>query len=342
MKANYNFQLTASKTTYEMSVSDRYHAVVLAAAPNAGKSTMVIDIINRFAAEFASYKIIVLTHNQKLLTNQMIETFEEGFVVPEFTYGTFDDDTQVQVGIPSSRSKITACDVLIVDEAHQYYDAAMVQEIIAKFKPKHQILMTGTPGCFNAVNQSKGYNYYGIYYISGQELAEKDVYSDVVVDVVESNDGVVANYNAAMKRLKTDARFSDSKLMIACKTTADAYELGIYLRANGRKIAISTGENDSSNIQVDRFKKGEADALIVVNKGILGFSDNMITALIDLKSSKDIDARFQLFARIFRKHPMGVKKFYISAASAKNMNKEIQVIRDAVALMDRKTFIQYT
>jgi hypothetical protein len=341
MSNKYDYQIPAAKSIYEMSVSNKYSAVVLAAACSSGKSSIVVHIINMFIEQFPTYKFVILTHNQNLLKDQMLEGFVEGFVKPNFTFGEFGSGSQVEVGIPSSRSKISAFDVLIVDEAHHYYQASMIDNIVDTFKPKYQVLMTGSPSCYNKANQAAKKPVYGIHYIAGETLAEKDIYSEVVIDAVESGKDVVENYNRAINKLKTDNRFDDSKLMIACKNVDDAYVLGLHLKTLGRKIAISTAENDKANIQIKRFKSNEADVLIVVNKGILGLNDEEITALIDLKCSKDIDARNQLFARILRKHPKGIKKFYISTASKKDWNKEVKVLYDVISLMKEKKFKSY-
>lgn len=338
---NYNYQISTAKIIFDKTISCAYDAVVLAAAPNSGKSTIIIEILNLFFQQFPDIKVVVLTHNQNLLKDQMLESFRQGFVKPKFTFGEFGSDSQVEVGIPSSRSKITGFDVLVVDEAHQYYKASMVEEIKEKFKPRYEILMTGSPSIYNQANQQSNKLIYGIHYISGEELVENNVYSDIVIDVVQSGKDVIENYKKAYDKLKEDKRFNDSKLMIACKTIDDAYILGNYLKTIGRKIAISTSDNDSKNLQIKRFKSGEADTLLVVNKGILGFSDNNVTALIDLKSSKDIDTRNQLFARILRKHPDGIKKFYISTATKSGFNKEVELLYKVANLMKKEVFQTY-
>jgi superfamily II DNA or RNA helicase len=324
-----------------MSMSEKHLAVVLAAACNAGKSSIVIHIINLFLKSNPSLKVIIFAHNQNILRDQMLEGFSSGFVKPDFTFGEFGSNSQVEVGIPSSRAKIKACDLLVIDEAHQYVGCAMVNSVLAKFNPKYKVFMTGSHGCYNKANQDAGYNLYGIHYISGHELAEKDVYSDVVVDAIEGGTNVIQNYTKAIAKLKSDNRFDDKKLMIACKTVNDAYILGIYVKRLGRKIAISTSGNDTDNIQIKRFKSGEADTLIVVNKGILGFSDDMVTGLIDLKGSKDLDSKNQLFGRILRKHPESIKKFYISVVSKKELSNEIKLLYSVVGLMNPEIFKTY-
>lgn len=341
MSSKYDYQIPAAKSIIEMSMSNKYLAVVLAAACNSGKSTIVIHIINMFLEKNPNFKFVILTHNQNLLKDQMLEGFAEGFITPNFTFGEFGSNSQVEVGIPSSRSKISSFDVLVVDEAHHYYQAPMVEGIVAKFNPKHQILMTGSPSCYNKANQESKTALYGIHYISGDLLAEKDIYSDVIIDVVISGNNVIENYNRALDKLKTDTRFDTSKLMIACKNLDQAYVLGLHLKTTGRKIAISTSENDKENIQIKRFKSGEADTLIVVNKGILGLSDDNITALIDLKCSKNLDARNQLFARILRRHPKNIKKFYISITTKKDFNKEIIFLHSMVDIMKTEKFKNY-
>jgi hypothetical protein len=75
---------------------------------------------------------------------------------------------------------------------------------------------------------------------------------------------------------------------------------------------------------------------------VLGFSDVNTTGMIDLRTSSDIDCRSQIFARVLRKHPKNVKKFYISAVVKKNHNKEVRLLKSVIGLMERKNFISYT
>lgn len=342
MNNKYDYQLPAAQSIFDMATSGKYAAAVLGAACNAGKSTIVIHILNLFFSANPDYKIIILAHNQNILKDQMLEDFNKGLVETNFTFGEFGSNSQVEVGIPSSRKKIKACDVLIVDEAHQYYMASMIKEIVAKFQPKAQVLMTGTPSEYNRINHTHNRDVYGVHYISGEELMEKDVYSEIIIDIAEQGSTIVQSYINVINKSKKDYRFNDSKLMIACKNVEDAYDLGAFLKTIGRKIAISTAESDEKNVQIRRFKSGEADTLIVVNKGILGFSDNLITAVIDLKCTKDLDGRSQLFGRGLRKHPNNLKKFYVSVSTKQNMNKECALLQQVVGLMKLENFRRYT
>ena len=92
---NYSYQIPAAKKIYEMAVSGNYRAAVLAVAPGGGKSSIIIHTLNMFIKDFPSYRIVVLTHNQNLLKDQMLEGFTNGFVKPEFTFGELGSNSQV-------------------------------------------------------------------------------------------------------------------------------------------------------------------------------------------------------------------------------------------------------
>lgn len=335
----YNYQINVAKEAISMLESDQFEATIVAAAPSAGKSTIIIEILNDLLNKNPNHQVIVLAHNQNNLVDQMLESFKEGFIAPQFNYGTLTSNAQVRVGIPSSSLKIDKCDILVVDEAHQYYLASMVQGIIEKHKPSMQILMTGSPSIFNEINKENLYPKYGMVYVSGEELVTKDVYANVIVDVAIKGNNVVESFVNAYNKAKEDDRFDDSKIMIACKSIEEAHELGGFLGANN-KVSISTSNHDTNNVEIKNFKQGNTNVLIVVNRGVLGFSDNNVTALFDLKCSKSKDNRYQLLARVFRKHPRNISKFYVSISTMEKMDQELQVIYDTTQLMNRENFVK--
>ena len=342
----YLFQPKAAKAVLHMALSQKYIASVLAAAPGAGKSTIIIHTLNEFFSKNPTLKVVILTHNQNILKNQMLDNFENPNVSLNFTFGVFGSNSQVEVGIPSNASKISKIDLLIVDEAHQYYWEPMLDSIVKKFSPKYQILMTGSPSYFikynNAVDASrKNSPKFGMYFIAANDLMN-GVFSSIDLDVVKFDKGSLIEKIEAVFKKANEQQYNMSKIMWACKDIQEAKAVAYYLKNNfNRKVYISTSENDIDNEQIEGFKSSENAVLIVVNKGILGFSDTTITALIDFKCSSDLDTRNQFFARGLRVHPKGIRKVYMSISNSKNWNKEGQTVHQMVSLMDRDVFTKY-
>lgn len=338
---DYSYQIKASDEIFKMALSEQYIASILASAPSSGKSTIIIHILNKFFEMNPNFRAVVFAHNLNNLKDQMIESFEAGFVKTNFTFGTIGQDVQVQVGVVASGSKINGnVDLVVFDEAHQYYLENMAEAILANIKPKYVIGMTGTPSYFNEFNSFNVQKKFGVHYISAEELVDLDVFSTVLVDVVNGED-LESRLDNSMKRAISRG-MDTSKIIIAVKDQMEANMVGYLLSKQGRKVAVSTSSVDPKNERLGGYKQNQYDTLVVVLKGVLGFSDLKTTGLIDLRTSEDIDCRSQIFARVLRKHPNGIKKFYISAVPLKKHNKEVKFLQSVIGLMERKNFISYT
>ena len=342
----YSYQPKAAKAVLNMALSQKFIASILAAAPGSGKSTIIIHALNDFFKRFPNSRAVILTHNQNLLKDQMIENFENPNIEIQFTFGVFGSNSQVEIGIPSNASKISKVDLLVVDEAHQYYWESLVDKIVDKFSPKYQILMTGSPSYFIKYNKlaeksRKNVKKFGMYFIAANDLMS-GIFSPIDLDVVRFDRGqLIDKIKLVFKRAKQE-NYNMSKVMWACKDVKEAKAVSYYLTNTMKcKVYMSTAENDTHNEQIQSFIAAKKGVLIVVNKGILGFSDSTITALVDFKCSKDLDTRNQFFARGLRVHPQGIKKAYISVTNSKNWNREGQILHQMVSLMEREIFMNY-
>jgi type I site-specific restriction-modification system R (restriction) subunit len=341
MKANYSYQITAADKVFEMAISKKYLAAILAAAPSAGKSTIIIHILNKFFKLNPKFRAVILAHNLNNLKEQMLEGFTEGHVVPEFTFGEVGQDVQVQVGVISGGMKIIGnVDIVIFDECHQFYLESMANVILDVLNPEYVVGMTGTPSYFNAFNKATAGRKFGMHYISAEELVDMNVFSNVVVDVAHGDELQERLNNAFMKAHIN--KMDLTKIIVAVKNQTEAVLVGEMLTKRGRKVAVCTSTHDPKNVKLKAYKNGELDALVMVNKAVLGFSDVMTTGMFDLKNSSNLDARYQLFARILRKHPADVKKFYISAVKASGHNKEVRTLQATMNIMMKANFSTYT
>jgi len=92
------------------------------------------------------------------------------------------------------------------------------------------------------------------------------------------------------------------RTLIACNNTKQAQMVGEYFTKNGIKNVVSTHKDDMDNELIRDFIKDQSyKVLIVVRRGILGFSDKTIVNCIDMTLSKNINRMFQLFNRVTRK-----------------------------------------
>ena len=341
--SDYKYQIHAANKVFKDSLGFFNKAAVLAACPGSGKTTISHIAIQKYIQKYPNAKVLVLTHGQNILKNQYIDSLEQPYVDISFTFGQLDSDAQVRVGLPHSIKKLDwdSVDLLVVDECHEYYLKPMVQNIIKMLKPKHQILMTGSPSEFNLL-KSQGEKY-AITYIAGNDLMDNNVFSDVDMDVVPVN--YQKNARASMGEMYAHAQEKGqdlSKIMVAAINIREAQNVTWYLQSIGRKVALSTSKNDKSNKAVQDFKDGQYDTLVVVMRGILGFSDNNITGIFDLRCSANVDISNQLFARVLRKHPKNIQKFYYRCGeSQNNFNDQVIMLHKIDALMRRDMFVGY-
>lgn len=344
---DYKYQDVAVKEVLRNALNPRYVASVLAAAPGAGKSIITAKLLNSYFKQCGQDKsVLILTHNQTILKEQMIEYFKSGPVKPDYTFGD-SSNYQVHITIPSAFNfnSTKQYDMIVIDEAHQYYFESMVDSIIDIAKPKHQILLTGSPSYFIRYNKfasRANEPEFALHFITPRELLDMGVFSSVNMDVFKvQNIDVSEKFFKEIFRQAKHKRYNLSKIMIATASVEQARLAHTSLLALGFKASISTSADDSDNSEIARFKSGESNVLIVVNKGILGFSDPNITCLIDLKKSKNLDNRNQLFSRLLRKHPKDIDKCYISVAKASSYNNEVNMLYALKSLFNDLTFKTY-
>jgi superfamily II DNA or RNA helicase len=348
---SYDYQIElANKIIYNI-LNLNIEAAVLAATPGAGKTTISQIVIQKYINKYPNAKVLVLTHGQNLLKNQYIDSLNKPFIDIKFTFNDLknldkNNLPQVFVGIPQAMVDfpLNKIDLLIVDECHEFYLKPMVQSIIKKIKPSHQLLMTGSPSEF--IKLKKMGKKYEMIYICGEELINYNVFSTVELDVVPIQENRNTNYTNDIKKMFSYAFNKNknlSKIMIAVNNIKQAYEVSKYLESINRKVALSTFKNDKESDKIKDFKENKYDTLIVVQRGILGFSDNNITGVFDLRCSSDIDISNQLFSRVLRKHPDNIEKFYYRCGNrfTKDFNNQVIMLHKIKAMLRKSIFTQY-
>lgn len=200
---------------------NQYVKMLIAASPAAGKSFMSIAYIDWYLSVFPHAKILVITHGRKILRRQWINYCK--IAKPNFKYEeiTMDSknftDADVFVAIPNTIHKLNLqqFDLIVVDEAHEFYHADMVQNIIAKAKPKHQLLLTGTPDVFVKENKQcldkKQKLEYLIQFVSYFELLKMKLVSNIIMELCTSTyKHTKIDYNDN-HRLKETISFSNNE-----------------------------------------------------------------------------------------------------------------------------------
>jgi superfamily II DNA or RNA helicase len=350
---------------------------ILAACPSAGKTIMSIFSIENYLLEHPNAKILTLCHGTTVLRTQFCEVLDE--VKPNFTsnlvekFSDYNSNSQVNVCLPQTLTghTLSHIDLLVVDEAHQFYFADMVQNIIKQIKPTKQLLLTGTPSIFI---QKK----YPIIPIPMMTIYGENMISDIKIEIAVSSYysyDVVKDFNED-KELKSEIDIKDNetkktldellskivaklsnnknirtwsqtltqlqKTMFACRNQKQAQQIKQYFDAIGINSALSISDTDSTSSEIQRFKtEDNCLILIVVGRGILGFNYSKLTNLIDLTMSQNIDRIYQLFSRVVRKHPDGLQKLFFKIVPKDKSDYYKYIMSGVLALTSEEFFTKY-
>lgn len=349
---------------------------VLAACPSAGKTIMSIYCIENYLIEHPLAKVLVLTHGTTVLRTQFHDVLEE--TKPAYTYNLvakfseFDYSKQVNVCLPQTinGNLLPHFDLLVVDEAHQFYFADMVQEIIKRIAPSKQLLLTGTPSVFI----QRGFS---IIPIPLLRIYDEGMIADVRVEIATSsyNFDIIKDYNED-KELKSEIEILENettktldellskiiaklnnnnsihtwsqtlaelkKTMFACKSQQQAVQVKQYFDNIGIKSALSISDIDTDSTEIWRFKT-ETDCLIliVVGRGILGFNYAELVNIVDMTTSQNIDRIYQLFCRVVRKHSDGDKKLFFKIAPKDKSDYYKYIMTGVLALSSEEFFCKF-
>lgn len=347
--------------------------ILWAISPNGGKTEMSICFIDLYLQDNPTHKVLVLTHNTKVLQKNYYERILNNN--PTFTHqevtanNDVDFNKQVIVSLPSTlnKRKLPKFDLVVVDEAHQMYESdftsdekSMVKKIIKRCGIEKELLLTGTPSYFIRQNQKAKREIYKLMSVPMSKIYEVGNCSDVIVEMATSSyfitdgdyirDEIKESFDFGKKetystlkdvnekiyfritsRLRNSKYFSNKELLkpitspidwdifrkelgktlIACRNQKQAKRTAEYYKSKGIDVALSISDVDIDNLEIQRFQDDEnCKILIVVGRGILGFSEKRIVNVIDMSMTKNIDKMFQLFCRTPRKFD-GLDKLFI-------------------------------
>ena len=189
---------------------------VLAASPSAGKTLMTICLIDEYLVENPNHKVLVLTHGTTVLRSQ----FHDNLIKysPSFTFSMPDtgkeymnSTSQVIVCLPQTIDRLQnlqQVDLLVVDEAHQFYFADMIKDIIKKTGVVRQLLLTGTPSKFIYENSNpKNKNPYKIIPVSMNTIFDAGMVSDLYIEIASSSYSYTMDDYTTTDELKQSVTF---------------------------------------------------------------------------------------------------------------------------------------
>lgn len=364
-------------------VRARVPEIVLAAAPGAGKTEMSFGIIRRAMAERLASRVLVLAHGTTVLRRQFADR-----AVAELGSGAVyehvpgkgalrrlaETRAPVIVALPQSMRRsddvLRTCDLVIVDEAHEFYEAATASAVIASTRARSVVLLTGTPSKFIARGLP-------LHAISLHDVMKEcpEAVCDPAIDLVSSEylvehrhyhvggeiqktfrfgreqtaatlDGLLAKMVEHLPRRRGErasgwheAISRMGKTIIACRSVALARQVVDYFRKRGVNVGLSTHESDLGSEEIERFKDDvDMMLLIVVRRGVLGFSMPTLVNLVDMTGTIGIDRIFQMFARVVRPHPTKPKtrKLFVKMTPKGKMEAYTKDVMSAALQLGRK------
>lgn len=338
--------------------------VVLSICPSGGKTITAL----KYALD-NKLKTLVLAHGTGVLRTQW------GSVLDSHNIKWSTDFTEnFTVNLPQSlykKNKFPKIDLLIIDEAHEFYSANMVKTIIKNLKPKKMLLLTGTPSVFI----KKGYP---ITIIPAEKLINENYINNVYFGLASTSEDLKNTSYNKDGDVKRNIRFKQTnntldslmesiharlnetmykdkpllqmnlprifkklhKTMIACNNIRQAEEVGLYFSKKGINNVVSHNDNDINSDNIQEFLSDDlVKVLVVVNRGILGFDMPELVNIVDLTCSRNIDRIYQLYARVMRKHDKFNMKYFFKVIPEKQSDLYKFYMSASLCLL-RKDFIE--
>lgn len=357
--------------------------IVLAGAPGSGKTEMAFAVIRRALAAGLASRVLVLAHGTTVLRRQFADRAVAEFgaeMVHEVTSkATAPPGALVLVALPQSlhrRESLPSCALVIVDEAHEFYDAKMAKRVIRSVGAESVALLTGSPSKFIARGLPlHSIALYDVMRECPEAVCDPDielVASDFLIPYDRYNadgevqkgfrfgkaqakstlDGLLTKMVAHLPRRKGNAApgwhetiEAMGKTIVACRSVALARQTADYFRRRGVTAGLSTHEDDEGSKEIERFKDDASmPLLIVVRRGVLGFNFTGLINLVDMTGTVNIDRIFQMFARVVRPHPTKpkTKKRFVKIAPKGEMEEYTRdVVGAALQLGRKETFEVY-
>jgi len=371
---------------------------VAAAATSAGKTYLTaakFELYYKCGLIKSNEKVLILASSQTILRDNFLGQFDS-FGVKSFTYCGIENKkdldeaiknkTQVLITIPQTiekhASKLKNVKWVVVDEAHNWYFASTIRNIINDTKPKYRFLLTGTPFKFNLRKEE-----YIIDYTSVRELYESKLISDVQLKVLHSSvelhqldyvkilghlkdskqivkGDLVDSLNQVIKQLikilglvnkNWDNINNISKNYISVFNKMEKsiiYTNGkhecdcIYECLRLNKVSALKSHSSDGQDAVETFKSFKEDdsikVLIVVNRGKEGFNFPELYNIIDFSYTQDFATSIQMIGRLLRKSEKKTQKVFYKVAPKNTSLYFMDWMNYLIQLFDNEWYENYT
>lgn len=346
MKPLWNYQAPLVDAVLA-DVAARAPKVVLAAAPGSGKTLMACHILHEALRRGLARRVLVLAHGTNVLRQQFADDAARELgpdsvhhYVPKNAVGHVPIEkvkAKIVVAIPQAfrtAETLPKFDLVIVDEAHEFFAEPMAQRVIKLCRPRSCVLLTGSPAHFVLEGLP-------VHMISLNEVHKQKpsaICRNLSVELVASDYLIDIGEYQGTKEVRKDFKFDEGdtkatldrlleklvkhlpkrrsgtswkqafeslgKTMIVCRSQDLARQVFSYFEARKVEAALSTHEDDSANAEIERFKVDDAlSLLIVVRRANLGFNFPRLINLVDMTETINIDRLFQMLCRLVRPHP---------------------------------------
>ena len=316
--------------------------------------------LNKFNPNF-SFKIIT---NKKSLTNKKIL-----------------DSTQVFVMLPQTGIKmlkmIPKCNILILDEAHQWYFQSTIRKLIKHINPDYQYLLTGSPSIFNSTPTK-----FVFKYVSVMELYEMGLVSNVKIEVIESlYDFKESSFNSPfgdLKKIRFNKTQTENSLKIILKNILNKNGIKSNINTNQvfeafefigktiifcssitqsniffnqlskiknlkNKIRISQSESDKDSKGFREFKEDDNILILIsVNRGRLGYNLPELFNIIDFTLCRNPDLLMQMYGRLLRKSKSEIEKVYYKISTVGNQEFYTGLMLGVLSLTQIENYSTYS
>ncbi len=330
---------------------------VLGMCPSSGKTFTSLKIAEHHIINNKSCKVLILAHGQNVLKEQWKKEINN-----EKLKLSDEIKLKIQIDIPQGlkNKDKKGFSLIIIDEAHHFTQAEMVQSIL-KLNPTSKILyLTGTPSSLIKLGHKP-------ICIAAEKIIPEGYMSDLYVGVVSttakikysdrqfSGDLTNEQEKLLVKSAKKDTerlleeifnrlRASMSKpypnmskwlkltpslggldkTIIACSCINQLEKIYQYLIKKGVSClgSHSKGDLDSDNIKL--FKDDVSiKVLLVVNRATLGFDMPNLVNVVDMTGTYNIDRIYQLYARVMRvnKENKEQKKYFFKLVPQDDMER---------------------
>lgn len=306
--------------------------VLLGAVTGFGKTIVAWDIIKTYVRN--KKRVLVLTHGQKEIRDNFCKSIGalNNFIEIKQSFDCLRaSSSRCVVSIPQTiikyLDKLGVFDIVIIDEAHQFYEGTQVQSILRYLGDKNsnlkQILLTATHYKFKKIKK---------ILISRETALKSNNICNADIKILELPQKIDKKYFTSTRELK--ASYDLQKKSVHKVLTLILKELNnqlqksiivthnietadfIYSVLNKKfrgSVNVSHSECDSNSELVENFKHDKKiKLLVVVNRANLGFDCPSLKYVIDLTFSQNISRIEQMFGRVLRKY-RNVKKAYIKA-----------------------------